>query len=316
MSEVAEDPALRVIDALPHLDHPEVRRLLAASMDAPEPAELDRLCRYYRDAELPVVVFGVRDADRLLGVVGGVARVPGRCELLNLAVDDRARRRGLGRHLVAVAAAALKADEVLAATDSEATAFYEALGFTLQPVGEVAPGVLRYVAHRRAAGLSDETWTSAPVARRHGPRDLRITLPPDGNTLPRVPIELADRELPAFVAEWLVETHEIGLMLQALLPGRFPPTTPAIRPERVRDFLGPVRSAVGLVGASDEPSVAAADPDAPIPGLPAGVELPMAVLEVAEMGQRIGAWLDKGLRVRRWAEATGHGDAPWLLPDL
>lgn len=306
----------RVIDVLPSLDHPEVRRLLAASMDTPDDAELDQLCRYYRHAEAPVIVFGIRDATRLLGVVGAVARDPGRCEVLNLAVDEQGRRQGIGRDLLAVAAAALQADEVLASTDSEAVAFYRACGFELEPVGEVLPGVMRYLAHRPAAGLRDETWTSAPIAHLAAPREIRIALPPGGNTLPQVPTPLADEGLPAFVVEWLLETNEIGLMLQELLPTRFPPTTPAIRPERVRDFLGPLRSTAGVADGGVAASADDRSPDDPIPGLPAGVELPMAVLEVAEMGQRIGAWIDKGLRVRRWAEANGHGDAPWLVPDL
>ncbi|MFU8840914.1 MAG: GNAT family N-acetyltransferase [Nitriliruptoraceae bacterium] len=307
----------RVIDALPHLAHPDVRRLLAASMDDPDAAELDQLAAYYRHAPEPTVVFGVRDRTGLLGVTGAVARSPGRCEVLNLAVDPRARRQGLGRRLLSVAAAALHADAVLAHTDAEAVAFYRACGFTLEPVGEVRPGLMRYLAHRPAAGLSDDTWSSAPVGHRDGPYGMTIALPPGGNTLPRVPDALADQRLPAFVVEWILETDEIGLMLQELLPDRFPPTTPAIRPARVRDFLGPVTRTAALVGtAAPADASPAQDPDTPIPGLPAGVTLPMAVLEVAEMGQRIGAWIDKGQRVARWAETHGHGDAPWIVPDL
>lgn len=305
---------VRIIDVLPHLAHPRVRELLAASMDGASDTEVARLCRSYARAPAPTVVFGALAGDQLVGVAGAVARRPGQCEVRNLAVAEDARRRGIGRQLLGVVAAALHGDEVSAHTDSEAVGFYRACGFTLEPVGEVLPGVLRYRAHRPARGLADEAWTSAPQGRRRGPREIVLTLPPGGNTLPVVPDALADEQLPAFVVEWILETDEIGLMLQQLLPERFPATTPAIRPSRVRDFLGPVTTAAGLDGSDD--GWRAPDPDAPIEGMPAGVELPMAVLEVAEMGQRIRAWIDKANRVRRWAEAHGHGDARWIVPDL
>lgn len=311
--------AARLVDLIPWLSHPEVRRLLALSLHAPTDDDVARLCRFYAHADTPRVVFGLKAEGRLVAVVGATAPQPATCEVLSLAVDPPARRRGHARRLVEAAGAALAADEIVADTDSEAVGFYRACGFALEPLGDAAPGVARYRA-RRAAGAGDgePAWFSAPRARMAGERDLRVRLPPGGNTLPHVPDDLADRDLPAFVVEWLLETHEIGLMLQQLLPQRFPPTTPPIRPERVRDFLGPVTTAAGLDGADGgrAETTQPPDPEEPIPGLPAGVELPMAVLEVAEMGHRLRAWIDKGQRVRAWAEANGHGDAPWIVPDL
>lgn len=311
--------AARLVDLIPWLSHPEVRRLLALSLHEPTADDVERLCRSYAHADTPRVVFGLKAEGRLVGVVGATAPQPATCEVLSLAVDPPARRRGYARRLVEAAAAALAADEIVADTDSEAVGFYRACGFALEPLGEAAPGVARYRA-RRAAGADDgePAWFSAPRAHLAGDRDLRVRLPPGGNTLPQVPDDLADRGLPPFVVEWLLEAHEIGLMLQQLLPQRFPPTTPPIRPQRVRDFLGPVTTAAGLGGAGGgrAETTQPPDPEESIPGLPAGVELPMAVLEVAEMGQRLRAWIDKGQRVRAWAEANGHGDAPWIVPDL
>lgn len=328
----------QVVDLIPWLGDPAVRRLLAMSLHEPTEADVDGLCRFYAQADTPRVVFGARDGGELVGAVGAVARDGVSCEILSLAVDQRARRRGFARKLVAVAAAALQADHVMAETDSEAVGFYRACGFTLDPIGDAAPGAPRYRASAPAAELSepDADWFSSPRVTVEGEREIRISLPPSGNTLPLVPHELAGEDVPAFVVEWILETDEIGLMLQELLPERFPPTTPPVRPDDVRDFLGPSARAVaqrrgdggdgdhGAGGAGDGTGegrrppgrLRSAEPDEPIPGLPAGVELPMAVLDLVEMGERIGAWLDKGHRVRRWAEAHGHGDAAWILPDL
>lgn len=321
----------QVIDLIPWLADPAVRRLLAMSLHQPTEADIDGLCRFYARADTPRVVFGAKDSGELVGVVGAVARQGASCEILSLAVEERARRRGLARQLVAVAASALWAEHVMAETDSEAVDFYRACGFSLDLIGEAAPGVPRYRASASVndVGVGGADWFSSPRVSLEGDRDIRISLPPSGNTLPLVPVELAGQDVPAFVVEWILETDEIGLMLQELLPERFPPTTPPVRPDDVRDFLGPSARAVAQVRSESTASADSArevhrppgrlrssEPDEPIPGLPAGVELPMAVLDLVEMGERIGAWLDKGHRVRRWAEAHGHGDAAWILPDL
>lgn len=322
-----------IVDLIPWLDDPSVRRLLAMSLHEPTQADVDALCRFYAQADTPRVVFGVTVGGELVGAVGAVARQAVSCEVLTLTVDERARRRGFARQLVGVAAAALHAEHVVAETDSEAVDFYRACGFTLEAIGEAPSGAPLYRASARASDLAQAgdgvgaEWFSSPRVVFEGDREIRISLPPSGNTLPLVPDELAGQDVPAFVVEWILETDEIGLMLQELLPERFPPTTPPVRPADVRDFLGPSTRAVaqrdGGDGASDARSgprppwrLRSAEPDELIPGLPAGVELPMAVLDLVEMGERIGAWLDKGHRVRRWAEAHGHGDAPWILPDL
>lgn len=328
MGEPGSDDG-EVVDLIPWLADPGVRRLLAMSLHEPTEADVDGLCRFYAHADVPRVVFGVTDGGELVGAVGAVGRDGASCEILSLAVDQCARRRGFARTLVAVAAAALQAEHVMAETDSEAVDFYRACGFTLDPIGEAAPGVARYRASARAAevGEGGPDWFSSPRVRVDSAREIRISLPPSGNTLPLIPDELAGADVPAFVVEWILETDEIGLMLQELLPERFPPTTPPVRPRDVRDFLGPSartvaqrdrpRGASGSGESARPPGrLRSGEPDEPIAGLPAGVDLPMAVLDLVEMGERIGAWLDKGHRVRRWAEACGHGDAPWILPDL
>lgn len=307
----ADRPA--IVDLLPWLERPQVRDLLAASLYRPRAEDIDQLCRWYRTAADPVVVLGLERDGQLLALVGGVARGPGSFEALSLAVRPDARRQGHARRLLGVAASALQAERIIAHTDSDAVDFYRACGFALTPVAEPVPGVHRYRATRAAPGLTDDEWFSAPRTRRTGEDRLEVELPPGGNTLPRVPNELGDEPLPAFVVEWLLETDEIGLILQTLLPDRFPPTTPPIRPRHAETFLGPMRPLTppaGPVSAADD----VVDPDAPIPGLPTGVELPMAVQQVAEMGQRLAAWLAKGARVQHWARSRGHGDAPWLEP--
>ncbi len=83
--------------------------------------------------------------------------------------------------------------------------------------------------------------------------------------------------------------------------------TPAVRPGSVWDFLGPV----DLVG-----DFGSADATGNVSGLPTGMEVPADVIQTLVMAERITQWLKTGRRVRAWADSLGHGNAPWIVPDL
>ena len=120
----------------------------------------------------------------------------------------------------------------------------------------------------------------APRIHAAGARDLTVELPPLGNTLPLLPEPLHSRSVPAFVLEWLLETDEVVLMMQDLLPDLFPPVTPAVRPGSVREFLGPTISLLGI----DEDAEPVSEHGF-VNGLPTGVLIPQRVLEVVEMAE-------------------------------
>lgn len=155
-----------------------------------------------------------------------------------------------------------------------------------------------------------------------GENRFEVTLPAgEGTQVPTLPEELRGEEIPSFVLEWIAESDEIGLIIQELLQA---PTRSLCRIFRVptQDHaqlstpmfnLAPTAFPTGLqtspeVSGFDQPDAA---PDT-IPGLPEGVQLPARLLELVAMTKRLEAWIEKGWRVRAWAEEHGYGDAPWL----
>jgi len=145
----------------------------------------------------------------------------------------------------------------------------------------------------------------------------------DGTQVPSIPEELRGEEIPSFVLEWIAESDEIGLIIQELLQA---PTKSLCRMFRVptdaagMQFSTPTFSVspIAFPGsewqAHDDVSgfgMGEAPPDT-VPGLPEGVQLPIRLMELIGMTKRLDAWIEKGWRVRAWAEEHGHGDAPWL----
>lgn len=160
---------------------------------------------------------------------------------------------------------------------------------------------------------------------------ITIKLPSAQDTsIPRIPEELRGEDVPSFVAEWILESDEIGVLVQELLQA---PTKSLCRIFRV-----PVApsSELGLPTMGDfqfgspkvtrpvyQPKVSFpgdmfdvrgfdASGDGAITSLPEGVQLPARLLEITEMAARVKTWIEKGERVRIWAEERGYGDASWL----
>lgn len=158
---------------------------------------------------------------------------------------------------------------------------------------------------------------------------ITITLPSDRDTsIPRIPAELQGQEVPSFVAEWILESDEIGVLIQELLQA---PTKSLCRIFRVPTYPGaatelpaiggfqfgtpqvnrPVYQPRTLPGSFGEVSGFHAGPET-ISSLPEGVQLPARLAEIVDMAARVGTWIEKGERVRAWAEENGYGDASWL----
>lgn len=158
-------------------------------------------------------------------------------------------------------------------------------------------------------------------------RTIMLTLPTEEVIqYLEIPRELHGREIPTYVAEWIAEADEIAVIIQELLaaptrslcrlfpvnPNRSPkqsmvvtPTSPIIRPPYGQPG-----------GTTDPPGVTAFDANvaalAMIDGLPEGLQLPVRLLEIIEMGRRLDAWIEKGRRVRDWLDDQGLGDLRWL----
>lgn len=170
--------------------------------------------------------------------------------------------------------------------------------------------------------MTEELFPTVKIAAV-GENRFEVTLPGgEGTQVPTLPEELRGEEIPSFVLEWIAESDEIGLIIQELLQA---PTRSLCRIFRIptddpqRPFSDPTFNFTPMSFPTDfttSPEVSGFDqPDtAPetIPGLPEGVQLPTRLLEIVAMAKRLEAWVEKGWRVRAWAEEHGHGDAPWL----
>lgn len=160
---------------------------------------------------------------------------------------------------------------------------------------------------------------------------ITIKLPAAEDTsIPRIPAELLDEDIPSFVAEWILEADEVGVLIQELLQAptkslcrifRVPTTasTPYELPS-MGDFqfgspqvTRPVyQPKVSFPDSTFSVSGFDAGGDGVIASLPEGVQLPARLLEITEMAARVKTWIEKGERVRIWAEERGYGDASWL----
>ncbi|MFU8840911.1 MAG: hypothetical protein ACNA8R_09310 [Nitriliruptoraceae bacterium] len=171
--------------------------------------------------------------------------------------------------------------------------------------------------------MSDDTFPTVRITATDRHR-FEVELPGgDGTQVPSLPEELRGEDIPSFVLEWIAESDEIGLIIQELLQA---PTKSLCRIFRVPTYdaktqlstptfsVSPITFPSDMwrsVGDVSGFGMDEAPPDT-VPGLPEGVQLPIRLLELIAMTKRLDAWIEKGWRVRAWAEEHGHGDAPWL----
>ena len=182
--------------------------------------------------------------------------------------------------------------------------------------------------------MAEEVFPSVRILARDA-RTVEVHLPDDGGTMyPTIPESLHGKELPAFVLEWLVESDEVGMIIQEILQAptqslcRIMPLTAPQRGGyksgyRRYGYNRYMRRGGGFGGSrlppfrglSDEGAEnLEADADAPdlIEGLPVGIDLPADLLDHVEAANRVNAWVEKGYRVREWLEEEGIGEQTWL----
>jgi ribosomal protein S18 acetylase RimI-like enzyme len=112
---------------------------------------LDEAARRYRHDATTRFLVAVID-NQTVGLVGFVVG-DSEVTLLHIATAESVRRRGIGRRLVdAVHESVDHRLRVVAETDHAAIAFYQALGFTVESLGEKYPGVERFTVRRSNSG--------------------------------------------------------------------------------------------------------------------------------------------------------------------
>ncbi len=176
--------------------------------------------------------------------------------------------------------------------------------------------------------MTEDVFPSVRILAKDA-HTIEVRLPEaDITAFPTIPEKLHGQELPSFVLDWLVDTDEVGMMIQELLqaPTRSlcriwrvhmtpdsaytQPTksyTKYNRPYFRKQFNRPARRLPDIRAFKDE-----AEESAEILGQPEGVELPSGLLDTIEMAKRVDVWLEKGRRVREWLEDQGLEEESWL----
>jgi len=165
---------------------------------------------------------------------------------------------------------------------------------------------------------------------------IEVSLPEGiGHAFPSIPSELHGRAIPSFVLSWLLETDEVGYMIQETLQAptrsmcriyriKTKPKTDMIKPgdralnpgledkisPRMKKGLKPILKSPakgikkdGLKGHSDSSE---------LEGLPKGIRLPKALENNPDVPVRVKAWIEQGKEVQKWLISEGLENATWL----
>ncbi|NLG24810.1 MAG: GNAT family N-acetyltransferase [Clostridiales bacterium] len=149
--ELALPLTRRVEDVKRGLTSAEAAPLLAASMFDPTPSRVAERARALQ-ADPNAAAWGLYERAKLIGLIAVDRSEPGAARVRAIAVAEGARRSGVGAALVRHAGRMLAPGALIAETDDDAVGFYRKTGFSVEPLGEVYPGVRRY---RCALNLPD-----------------------------------------------------------------------------------------------------------------------------------------------------------------
>ncbi len=89
-------------------------------------------------------LYGMRDAIRVIGLLGVHYPIAGPLEITHVAVHERLRHRHLGVQMIGIVALMYRDRHFIAYTDDDAVGFYRKMGFQIESLGEVYPDRVRY----------------------------------------------------------------------------------------------------------------------------------------------------------------------------
>ncbi|MBB6729918.1 GNAT family N-acetyltransferase [Cohnella sp. CBP 2801] len=124
------------------LDQPEVTELLEASM-FPDPDIVRMALDAYRN-DPALELLGYYEGEELVGAIGFRMKTGNVLEIRHMAVSPEKRGHGHGRLMVLETLARKNPAELVAETDEEAVEFYRNIGFVVESLGELYPGVERF----------------------------------------------------------------------------------------------------------------------------------------------------------------------------
>ncbi len=136
---------MEITDIKGRLHDQWVLAVLADCQYMPTEEKMQKLADRY-EADPDIYAFGCGDeADRGgLGVIILKRRAETAFEIMGIAVEPAARKRGVGAKLIDFAAQSLGCQKICAETDDGAMGFYRRCGFRVESLGEKYPGCVRY----------------------------------------------------------------------------------------------------------------------------------------------------------------------------
>ncbi|GAA3402539.1 GNAT family N-acetyltransferase [Paenibacillus hodogayensis] len=135
---------MMLIPLTTRLQDDEVVSLLGQSV-FPDPAAIEKAVALYRD-DPHHELYGLEFEGALVGLAGiAMGRgEPGTLQLRHIAVHPDHRDKGFGRDMVVALIPMKQPERIVAETDDEAVDFYRNIGFTIESLGELYPGVERF----------------------------------------------------------------------------------------------------------------------------------------------------------------------------
>jgi len=131
-----------LIDLKKRLDEPDVKEILEYSVH-PDPEKLEVAVEAYK-ADPGLELYGYEEEGELIGVVGFRKNEEGRLNIEHIAVASDYRGLGYGRGLILETIEMKNPAVIVAETDEESVNFYRSIGFEIESLGEIYPGVERF----------------------------------------------------------------------------------------------------------------------------------------------------------------------------
>jgi ribosomal protein S18 acetylase RimI-like enzyme len=124
------------------LDRSDIQELIGYSV-FPDPDRLEQVIQQYRSDET-LQLFGYESEEEIVGIIGIRVASEGSVRIEHLAVKPECRGAGFGRGQILEMIEMAKPTVIIAETDDEAVDFYRWIGFEVESLGELYPGVERY----------------------------------------------------------------------------------------------------------------------------------------------------------------------------
>jgi len=131
-----------LVEVKDRLDDPSIREIVGVSV-YPDPDKLEKTIEAYK-SDSGLELYGYEAEGECIGIIGLRMSEGGEMKIEHLAVSPDYRGLGYGRGLILEAIDKKSPTVLVAETDEDAVDFYRNIGFEIESLGELYPGVERF----------------------------------------------------------------------------------------------------------------------------------------------------------------------------